>query len=210
MKNLPVIKPTLILLCSLLFLAGCSEADVPKEGDKYVTIPTPITDSGMGEVTEVFSLVCGHCRKMEQQIPAIEAITKVKTDKVHVVFNESAQLAAIIYYTAAIQSDGGVPDEALMSELFTAVQDSEAFMTKAFQPVLEKIFSSRGLVSPYMLDEQSRERVFSKLKFSESLTEQSQLQSVPAFIVKGTYLVQSSNHKDIEDIANTINYLRSK
>lgn len=210
MKKLSVFKPTLIVLFSLLTLAGCSEADVPKEGDKYTTIPTPIAQADMAEVVEVFSLVCGHCRKMEEQIPAIEAITKVRTDKVHVVFNESAQLAAIIYYTAAMQSDDGVPDKALMSELFAAIQDSDKFMTKEFQPVLDQIFGSRGMASPYTLDEKQRETVFAQLQFSEELVEKSQLQSVPAFLVKGKYLVQSSNHKDIEDIASTINYLRTK
>ena len=45
------------------------------------------------------------------------------------------------------------------------------------------------------------------MQVAEDITEKGQINSVPTFIVNGKYMVLTSGHKDVEDIAKTINYL---
>ncbi|MGF1723974.1 thiol:disulfide interchange protein DsbA/DsbL [Photobacterium nomapromontoriensis] len=204
-KLIKYIAPFAILLVAL---TGCSENDIPKEGVKYTVVPTPTAN--IANVVEVFSLGCGHCRNMETMLPEIEKLANVDVHQVHVTFNESAQLAAYIYYTAAIQMDGK-PSQALVEALFAYVQDESAQLDEEQrQTKLKQIFDQYHLVSPFELNDAQRKQVYQQLTEANTIETNAHITSVPSFLVQGKYLVQSSAHESLKDLANTIKYLSNK
>ncbi len=197
-------KSIVPLFIALLTLVGCNDASIPKEGNKYKVV-AEATDAA--PVVEVFSLACGHCRSMETMIPEIKKIAGVEIDKVHVTFNQSAQVAAYIFYTAAIQTNGA-PEAALMEALFAYVQDTDDTVTEEERKSqLTNIFKTYNLASPYELTEEQHKQVYQKLSEAEQLVSSAEIASVPAFLVQGKYLVESNAHESLEDMANTISYL---
>ncbi|MGF1687461.1 thiol:disulfide interchange protein DsbA/DsbL [Photobacterium japonica] len=204
-KRIKFLAPAAFLLA---ILAGCSDNNVPKEGTQYTVVPTPTEN--VDSVVEVFSLGCGHCRNMETMLPEIKKMADVDVQQMHVTFNKSAELAAYIYYTAAIQTNGK-PSPELKEALFGFVQDKKADATEEEnQAALNAIFAKYGLVSPYALDDAQREKVFKMLTDSRLLETNAQITSVPSFLVQGKYLVNNAEHESLEDLANTIQYLSQK
>ena len=197
---------SLILVAFMTILAGCSENSTPKEGEQYQKLATNLATYRLPPVTEVFSLNCGHCRKMEEVIPQLESLTNQSIGKVHVTFNQSAQVAAMIYYTAEMQL-GGQPDHDMMNELFSAVQMGDGATITEKQQAIESVFHSRNLKSPYELEEAQQEQLFRAMQIADEITTKGQINGVPTFIVNGKYMVMTSGHQDAEGIADTINYL---
>ncbi|MEC6832873.1 thiol:disulfide interchange protein DsbA/DsbL [Photobacterium toruni] len=197
-----------VLLFTVFALSGCSDSKTPQEGDQYSVIPTPMPE--MKGVTEIFSLSCGHCRKMESILPEIKKLTKSDIKQVHVIFNESAQKAAFIFYAAMVQTDNK-PSYALVEQLFSYVQDSPKDMSiEQRKTAVDKIFHDNNLKSPYELTEAQQKEVFKMFQRSEEIVRNTALESVPAFLVNGKYLVNTSAHKSLQDLANTIDYLKNK
>lgn len=194
-----------LVLASFLLL-GCSENSVPQEGSQFQRLPNDVSSYDVAPLTEVFSLSCGHCRKMENFIPQIESLTSQKVDKLHVTFNETAQIAAMIYYTAVMQLDA-TPDHAFMDELFAAVQMGEGSTNTERQAAIEKAFQTRDLVSPYQLNKEQQTTLFTYLEKAQHVSVAGEINSVPTFIVKGKYQVLTAGHDNIEAIAHTISYL---
>jgi len=58
---------------------------------------------------------------MESVIPQLQEQTGKTFGKLHVTFNDSAQISAFIFYTAMMQLND-IPDHDFMNELFAAVQ----------------------------------------------------------------------------------------
>ena len=197
---------SLILVAFMTILAGCSENSTPKEGEQYQKLATNLSTYRLPPVTEVFSLNCGHCRKMEEVIPQLESLTNQSIGKMHVTFNQSAQVAAMIYYTAEMQL-GGQPDHDMMNELFSAVQMGDGATITEKQQAIESVFHSRNLKSPYELEEAQQEQLFRAMQIADEITTKGQINGVPTFIVNGKYMVMTSGHQDAEGIADTINYL---
>ncbi|WEM43703.1 thioredoxin domain-containing protein [Photobacterium sp. DA100] len=200
------------IFASVLFLlvavTGCSETDTPKEGVKYTLVATPT--AGIADVVEVFSLGCGHCRNMELMLPEIKKLAEVDIDQVHVTFNESAQYAAYLYYTAAIQSSGK-PSADLKEALFSFVQEQAAGLDEEGRKnKLDEIFGQHDLVSPFALNDEQKELVYQQMTNANQLEQNAQITSVPSFLVKGKYLVQNGAHDSLEDLANTIRFLSEK
>ncbi|MGR5065214.1 DsbA family protein [Photobacterium sp. DNB22_13_2] len=200
-----ILASTLFLLVAL---TGCSESEIPKEGEKYTVVATPT--EGIADVVEVFSLGCGHCRNMELMLPEIKKLADVDIDQVHVTFNESAQYAAYLYYTAAIQSNGK-PAAELKEALFAFVQDQAADLDEESRKnKLDEIFSQYDLVSPFDLSDEQKEQVYQQMTNANQLEQNAKITGVPAFLVKGKYLVENGAHDSLEDLANTIRFLSEK
>ncbi|MCK6263495.1 thiol:disulfide interchange protein DsbA/DsbL [Vibrio sp. ZSDE26] len=193
-------------LISITFLAGCSESSHPEEGKQFVRLPADLSNYGLAPVTEVFSLTCGHCRKMEQIIPELEKATNQRIGKVHVTFNESAQISAMIYYAAQIQLKA-TPDHEMMDELFAAVQMGEGATQAERKQAIDNAFESRGLISPYYLGEEMQQALFKQLDLAQDVSVKAKINSVPTFIVSGKYMILTQGHSDVESFARTINYL---
>mgnify|MGYP001308195806 FL=1 len=201
-----LIKTTTLLL-SLLFIAACSDSDTPQQGKHYNPIANDLSAFDLAPITEVFSLTCGHCKNMEQYIPEIEKLTNQSVGKVHVTFNQSATISAMIYYTAEMQLNQK-PDPKMLEELFAAVQQRD--VSKALQQAnIEKVYTSRGLVSPYSLNKTQSDELLKRVSVAELISEQAQIESVPSFIIKGKYILNTDEHDDIQQLANTINHLLS-
>lgn len=194
------------LVAALLAIVGCSDSNTPQEGKQYQQLPVNLSTYRLPAVTEVFALTCGHCRKMEGVIPQLEKATGETFGKLHVTFNEGAQIGAMIYYTAVMQLNS-VPDHQMMEALFSVVQMGEEATSPERKKAIELVFSERNLVSPYALDAEQQKQLLQTMMMAEEVSVKGQINSVPTFIVNGKYLVMTSGHNDAEGIANTISYL---
>lgn len=197
---------TFALIALSTLLVGCSESTTPQEGTHYQQLPANLATFRLPLVTEVFSLNCGHCRKMEDEMPTIEKLTGENIGKVHVTFNESAQIGAMIYYAAEMQL-GKKPDHDMMLELFAATQMGDGASLGDKKLAIDEAFESRGLTSPYNFDEEQQKQLFAAMQLADDITTKGEINSVPTFIVKGKYIVNTSAHQDVEGIANTIKFL---
>jgi len=197
-----------IIAFSLFTVTGLSHADVPREGLQYTQFPTAIQNAP--EVMELFSLTCSHCPKMEVVLPTLEVLTASEINQVHVVFNDSARSAAFIYYAAAVQTYDQ-PDREMVKALFAYVQscNPQSKNLASNKLKLTNLFSQYGLLSPDNLPRDQLQRVVEKMELSEAMVNVAQLRSIPALIVQGRYLVTVRAHKSIDELANTINYLKS-
>ncbi|MDN3611566.1 thioredoxin domain-containing protein [Vibrio ostreicida] len=190
----------------ILLLASCTDGDLPQLGKHYQALPAGVSFETLPTVTEVFSLNCGHCKNMESWLPELESLTKQDIGKLHVTFNQSAQIGAIIYYAAQMQL-GKKPDHAMMSELFNAVQMPGSPTEDDIKKAIDTAFDARQLRSPYQLSATQKAQLVEVMALPQDVTEQAQINAVPTFIVKGKYQVLLSGHQDIQGIANTISYL---
>ncbi|WP_325895009.1 thioredoxin domain-containing protein [Grimontia sp. NTOU-MAR1] len=194
-------------LLAALALTACS--DEAPQNDKYRTLKAPVTVENLPVVTEVFSLSCGHCRSMEAAIPAIEASAGVKIGKAHVTFNESATFAAMIYYSAMSQVEG-TPPKGLTEDLFKFVQEEQSEDAEKNKAILSTLFSKYNLVSPFDMTEAQQEALFADMERADHITVESEITSVPTFVVNGKYVVNTSAHQSAEELADTLKMLMAK
>ncbi|MDV6252918.1 thiol:disulfide interchange protein DsbA/DsbL [Vibrio sp. EA2] len=188
-------------------LTACDNGNSqPQQGKQYDVLPVSLQEYQLAPVTEAFSLTCGHCRSMEEFVPQIESLTKQDVEKVHVTFNDSAEISALIFYTAVMQLEA-TPDKAFMADLFAAVQMPPEATADERQAAVENAFESRNLISPYQLDQPQQTQLLDYVKKADEITTRGQINSVPTFIVNGKYQVISGGHDSIEAMSETINYL---
>lgn len=197
---------SVLLVAALSVISGCSDNSQPQEGEQYQQLPVNLATFRLPQVTEVFSLNCGHCRQMEDELANIEKLTGQSIGKVHVTFNKSAQIGAMIYYAAEMQL-GKKPDHKMMSEMFAATQMGDGASLSEKKAALDSIFQSRNLISPYDFDDQQQKQLFAAMQVADDITTKGEINSVPTFIVNGKYQVIVSGHQDVDGIANTINFL---
>ncbi|MGF1776749.1 thioredoxin domain-containing protein [Vibrio nomapromontoriensis] len=197
------------VLSLAVLITACGESNTPVEGKQYKVLPNDLSQHNLPQVTEVFSLGCGHCRNLEPLLPELEELTDSKLGKVHVMFNDSAQIAAMIFYSAVMQSEDQRIPEDMKLELFALVQNSELDGQQK-QIELNRIFESRTMVTPYDFDEAQQKELFEYIELANTVSTEAQINAVPTFIVNGKYEVVLSGHEDIKEIAETINYLKTK
>lgn len=207
MNNLS--KFLLVPLFSLLFLSACSESNQPVEGKQFSRLPTVITSEFLAPVTEVFSLSCGHCRTMENFLPDIKQQIDTNIDKLHITFNDSAKVSALIYYSAVMQLNA-VPDKVFMESLFNAIQENEGLTLTEQQAKIEQVFTANNLISPYKFSDIQQKALLQMLESANKVTVAAKINAVPTFIVNGKYQVILSGHQSPDDIAKTITYLLTK
>ncbi|PKF61861.1 thiol-disulfide isomerase [Psychromonas sp. psych-6C06] len=193
----------------ITLLSACSKAPVPEEGKQYKRLPEAIDSTQFAPVTEVFSLSCIHCRNMEDIIPTLQQAIGQDIAKMHVVFNQPSYVAAMFYYAAEMQSNG-TPDHQFMLDLFATFQMPKESSADEQTAAMLKVFESRGLVSPISYNEQQLDELKKRVDQVELLSKQSEIQSVPTFIVKGKYEVITSGHDKKEDMSETIKFLLEK
>lgn len=200
------IKRALGLLIALMLLIGCSETTGPKLGIHYKKLPQTISDPSLAPVTEVFSLTCPHCRTMESFIPELETIVGQRFGKLHITFNQSAQLGAMIYYSAVMQL-GGPPDQQMMEDLFAAILMPEGTTPSDRKEAIDRAFHRRHILSPYDFNEMQQRQLMTLLQSAEQVSLKAEINAVPSFIINGQYLLLTSGHQDIASMAETIAYL---
>lgn len=206
--NISIISLKQIAICLLFisFISGCIETSVPIEGVHYERLPETLNSAKFAPITEVFSLTCAHCRKMEESIPAFERTLGQNISKMHIVFNQSAYVAAMLYYAAEMQT-GSTPDYRFMIALFETMQTPECSSDEQQKAAMIEVFEARGLTSPINYDDQQFAELSRHVEMMESLSKQTKVESVPTFIVQGKFKVLSSAHRSREHLASTIKYL---
>jgi len=208
-KSAISLKTIFTSLMLVTFLSSCTESSVPIEGVQYKRLPGIISSTKFSPITEVFSLTCGHCREMEDTIPGLQRTLRQNVTKMHIVFNQSAYIAAMFYYAAEMQSEG-IPDYKFMQDLFATMQMPKNTSEELQRAAMIEVFESRGLVSPINYNDEQFDALSKRVEEVERLSDQTQIQSVPTFIVSGKYQVLSSAHSSREELANTIKYLLAK
>lgn len=194
------------LLCGLIILVGCNGNSDPKEGVHYSVLPTSLSSYQLAPITEVFSLTCGHCRVMETIIPELEKMTGEHFGKLHITFNQGSQVSAMLYYSAEMQLED-VPDPTMMDELFAIVQAPEGMTPAEQKTAIDKIFHQRQLISPYDFDKPQQQQLTPMLVAAAEMSQKSQINAVPTFVVNGKYMVLTGGHEDTRSIADTLSYL---
>ena len=190
----------------IALLLGCSKSDLPQEGKQFERLPADLSEYQLPVVTEVFSLNCGHCANMESALPQLESMTDQTFEKLHVIFDQSAQINAMIYYSAQIQL-GTTPSHEMMKAMFDAVQMGNGSTAQQQKQAINNAFKQQGLSSPEQLSKSQQKALFTEMQKAAQISQKGQINAVPAFIVKGKYMVLLAGHKDFDGIANTINYL---
>ncbi|GLT19841.1 hypothetical protein GCM10007938_36240 [Vibrio zhanjiangensis] len=198
--------PALISAILISLLAACGQSNLPQEGKQFERLPTDLSAYQLPVVTEVFSLNCGHCANMEPAIPQLEAATNQTFGKVHVIFNQSAQVSAMIYYSAQTQL-GKTPNSEMMKAMFDAIQMGYDLAPKQQEQAINNAFTAHALASPDKLTESQKKAVLDAMEKAAEISQKGQINAVPTFIVNGKYMVLLAGHKDLDGIANTINYL---
>lgn len=111
---LKTISKGFAVIAAMMALSACDSGNTqPQQGKQYEVLPVSLQEYDLAPLTEAFALTCGHCRSMEEFVPQIESLTDQSVEKMHVTFNESAQVSAIIFYTAVMQLES-TPDKAFM------------------------------------------------------------------------------------------------
>lgn len=205
MKNF--FKPFLVAASMLMVATGSHAADNPKQGEHYTLLPNQITNAP--QVMEVFSFGCGHCRTMETLVPEMEKITNTKISKVHATFDRGSQMLAFMYYTGVIQSEGK-PNAKFMDDLFGYIQEPSKASEQERKTQLENIYKNNGMKTPYELTEEEQKSVVAKMEYADGIMRSSELNAIPAFIIKGKYLINMGAHSSIEDITGTMSSLLKK
>lgn len=201
----------LVLLAVTFFVSACGETteptakDAPQLGEHFTALKSDLSSFKLSPVTEFFALTCGHCKNMEKNLPKIEELTEQEVGKVHVSFSESAQISAMFYYAAEMQLNKK-PDSKMLAELFDTIQQRDISMEDRKEK-FQKIYTSRGLLSPYDLNDTQAQEMLNRVNKAAEISELANIQSVPSFIIKGKYLLNTQEHESIEQLAETINYI---
>lgn len=198
---------SIFVLCATLIMSACSDTNSPQLGKHFSQLPSDLSTFELSPITEVFSLTCGHCRNMEQYLPEIEKLTNQKIEKIHVTFNQSAHVSAMFYYTAEMQLNAQ-PDHKMLDNLFAAIQKRD-ISDEERQIMMEKVYTERGLISPYKLTKAQSAKMLKYVAKADKFTTAAEINSVPSFIIKGKYLLNTDEHKDIQELADTINFILS-
>ena len=202
-------KKIFAYLVFISFISACSEDPEPIKGVHYRLMPETLNSKDFAPVTEVFSLACGHCRNMEDSIPWLQRKLEQDIPKMHIVFNQSAYVAAMFYYAAEMQT-GDIPDYRFMVELFETMQMPQETTQAEQEAAMIAVFESRGLISPINYNDQQLDALSRRVDEVSRLSDKTQIQSVPTFIIKGKYQLITSAHETKEEIADTIEYLLEK
>ncbi|MDF4806158.1 thiol-disulfide isomerase, partial [Vibrio parahaemolyticus] len=100
-----------------------------------------------------------------------------------------------------------IPDHDMMDDLFAAVQMPEGTTPAERKAAIDHAFHSRHIISPYDFNEMQQQQLMTMLASAEQMSTQSQINAVPTFIVNGKYLLLTSGHSDLANMAETLTYL---
>ncbi len=194
-----------LVLCSLLLLSACGNQQ-PKLGSQYLNLPTPVTNNHLPAVLEIFSLQDKASIEFSDELPKLEQLIQQSIVQLPTTNNDNAKVAALIYY-ALIGQIHHRPSSTTLEGLFHAFQHSHSNSEQ--QALIDQLFQQKHLVSPYQFDEIQQRVLLHELNSAIAINHQQQITALPSFIINGKYQVLLSGHKDIQSLANTINYLLS-
>ena len=181
--------PLFAALALAVSLPAAAQQGLPPD---VLELPTPIATDAKGkiEVVEFFWYGCPHCYALE---PLLEKWVKeqpkdVEFRRVPAAFNDQWAIAGRVYY--ALESIGQL--ERLHKPLFDAIHKDGLRITnpQALAQWLEK----NGVDIKKFSDAEKSFTVESKMKRAKALLEQARLDSVPALMVNGKYIVPAGQN----------------
>jgi thiol-disulfide isomerase/thioredoxin len=207
MKNIKHKLISVAFIALALTSTGCNSETIAKQGIHYSVLPT--LSYSIPEVVEIFALSCTHCRMMEELIHNIEYKSESDIQKMHCVYNEKTLNEAYLYYSAAIQTKDQ-PSRILMDALFAFIQHDVASMgDHEIEHKMTEIFHTYNLHPPKDLSDEETKKVAKLVERDRQLMKDLNLAAVPAIIVKGKYLINMREHKDLNALALTIKELKA-
>ena len=196
-------------IITLFFISGCEDTSTISS-DKYTTI-SPVTVQ-VDDVVEIFSLSCGHCKNLENVLQRIKDTTTIEFQKTHVVFSEDTLRFAYLFYAAETQFKGNDTQHfEFMGKLFELIQtDFDKLSSEDKTRKIGVLFQAYNMQSPQTLNEAQYMAIQKQTNLAQDLSEELNVSSVPAILVKGKYLINMNGHKNAEELAETINFLLKK
>lgn len=194
----------LLLTLTLSFLSFFSIAQTKFiEGKHYITLEQQdqFTLSKQPEVVEFFYYGCPHCRNIH---PLVEHWLKSKPPTVDfhyqpALYSPRIQWSAHLYYVAKVLNK----ENELQGEIFNR------YFSGALQSTQDiyDLFASVGIDEKTVNNTYESFAVKNLLQKAKKLTNQSQIEGVPSFIVKGKYRVSSRTAGSPAKVFDVINYL---
>ena len=189
-----------ILLASLILSATAYAS--PSEGKQYTLLEKPYSTEY--QVDKFFSLTCMPCWQMTELLKDKEGSGELELHRTHVIFNDSTLQAAGIYYTVLAQK----PDlsHELLSELFSLVQTKNPLQ----ETDIDAFLKEHNLVKQEDLTQSQQQQWAKFMEDSVTKTEQASISSIPSFIINGRYMVKLRGHRSMEELLETIQYLKEQ
>ncbi|MDR0577213.1 MAG: thiol:disulfide interchange protein DsbA/DsbL [Candidatus Accumulibacter sp.] len=191
-------------LCLLAPPAGAQPG--PNPGPAYSAIgqPQPTDDPARIEVIEFFSYACPHCNDLNPLIHewAGNLPRDVYFRRVPVGFNPFYQLMSRLFYTLDTTGDVGRLDGAL----FAAIHEQRLKL------ISEKSIAdwavSQGVDARRFSEAWNSFSVDSKMKRAEQIARAYKIDSVPAIVVDGRYLVKAHTLQELPDLTDQVIEMR--
>ncbi|MDD1827300.1 thioredoxin domain-containing protein [Photobacterium sp. ZSDE20] len=187
----------LFLLASIIFSSVTYAS--PTEGEQYTLLENPYSTDH--QIDKFFSLTCTPCWQMTELLKDKEASGELTLHRTHVIFNESTQQAASLYYAVFVQQPN--LSHEVLNELFLMVQTKSPL-----QPTdINTFFKKHKLVKLEDMTENQQQQWAKLMEEAAAKTEQTAIASIPTFIVNGRYMVNLRGHRSMDELLETLQYL---
>jgi thiol:disulfide interchange protein DsbA len=194
-------KAFLLTTLSLLALSGNAEKYI--EGKHYLKIPpkNEFTLTKQPEVVEFFYYGCPHCKNIH---PYVEKWLKTKQSTVNfhyqpAFYSPRVKWSVQLYYVAFVLKK----HNELQGEIFKRYSSGQL----RSQEDIFDIFKSVGVDKETVTKTYNSFAVKNLMTQAKKLTEKSEIEGVPSFIVKGKYRVSEKTAGGKDEIFKIINYL---
>lgn len=200
----------IFVVCLLLMISSLSVAQTGFQEGKHYEVVAKDRSSRI-EVTEFFSLFCGHCFQFEALIDTLKASLKPEAtfQKSHVSYlprdNEQAQKAIVKAFLTMRELE---KEEELTKQFFAAIHVKGLKMDTIEE--IKKIFLANDV------NETAFDMIFNSEEIAYRADEMSKLwlekkvSSVPTFLVNGKYLINMQSLSNIGELIALTNYLLEK
>lgn len=222
MRNPPYLKFTKFIFGAIfgVFLAfNTLNAQTLKEGRDYIVLQKPL-DVPQKSIVEIFNVGCPHCAKMSEILPRLFAVIPQEAVFLpyHIITPNafSAQASEVLAVAVSIDAERNLHSRDIESYFRRASNAYfDAFFKQQKKFKNKEAFIAWGLdameISQTKFETQRRsQEVQEMLKVWQDSVEQTGIQSVPAFIVNGKYLILQDALKDAEDFIYKVDYLLGK
>ncbi len=203
----PIMLTTIIAFMILIPLSTsrCNKHVI--DSNKYSKVM--IKTENLPDVVEIFTLSCQHCRNMEKLIEKLNIKIDKTVYKIHGVYNEKTFKEAYLYYSATTQLTAKKQSlQESTAQLYELVQQQFPLLTLSEQThLVTNFFIEKGITTPLDFTKKQHLTMIAMTKKSQDLVGELKINSVPAILIKGKYLVKLNRHKDVDDLAKTVNYL---
>jgi len=227
MRNLAEIKGFVILASVLsLVLVFCAFSQpvyaAPQEGVDYVTLAKPIPNMG-NTVIKVFRYDCPFCYKYDKHVMPniVKVLAKdgIKFTVWHLNANARYGSQASELFAALISKDskaglGLFDDRASFKKAqfayYKAYHDDRERWDKGADAFLKTGLDAAGITSAEFQKLRKEPATQARLKDWDGAYEIAKVQGVPAFVVKGRYLLYTKNIGSMNDMVAKIKELMAK